>query len=438
MKINNLGNQPVILHDKKIKDERNDAGSLHQIDRVTFSDPDVKPETLPSSKFLSEMDKMLKHDALHDMSKIELHRHLEGSFTPEMVIKIAKKYNIELPSYDVETLRPYIQVTKDDKDLIAFLTKFNLIGKLFVSKEAIKDLTYEVIAEASKDNVKYLELRFCPLTMAGHGKPYKKTDEKADGKTEDTEHKRPQLDLRTDVMDGVLEGIEEARKDFDTNVNLIMIASRKLRADGAMKTLELAKEYRDKGINSLDLAGDEFNYPPEEFVPFFQEAEKAGFYTTGHGAEARGADSANTLKEDGHVDRLGHGLRLFEDPQVEKKAAQEHWVLEQCPTSNEQTLAVKQFDKEHYPFDKYDKEGIVVTVNTDDPGVCNVTLTSENERVMDLYDYSLEKMESLNLRALDVAFISDEKKKEMREKLLKNYEEVNKNLKRQLDIREKI
>ncbi|MEW6215980.1 MAG: adenosine deaminase, partial [Nitrospirota bacterium] len=384
MNVNSLGNPILKSINKQPESKSGKEVEPKEPDEVILSGEN--PADLPASK----LDKLFKHQSVKAMNKVDLHRHIEGSLTPEMVLNIAMKHNIVLPTYDLEALKPMVQVTKEDKTLIDFLKKFHVLGKLFVSKEAISDITYDVIQEANKDNVKYLELRFSPSSMAGNPK-YGRV-----------------LDIRKDVMEGVLEGVKKAASSFDTKVNLTMIASRKLGIDSAMDVLNLAKEYRDKGISSVDLAGDEATYGPDEFVPFFLEAEKSGFYTTGHGAEARGAESALTLKKDGHVDRVGHGVRIYQNPEIEEKAKKEHWTLELCPTSNEQTGAVENFSKDNYPFDRYEKEGINVTINTDDPGVSGITLTGENERVMDLYDYSLKKLEEFNLRAIDAAFISDE------------------------------
>jgi len=368
-------------------------------DEVILGNTDVSE--LPASN----LHAMAKHHAIKDMYKVDLHRHLEGSFTPEMIIKIAQKYNIALPTYDPEALRPHVQVTPEDKSLTDFLKKFEILGKLFVSKEALKDLTYEVVKEAAKDNVKYLELRFCPLTMAGckPGVP-------------------PKLDPEKDVMEGVMAGINEAAGSFGITVSPILITSRKLGLEGAMKTLDIADKY---DINSIDLAGDESKYPSADFIPFFKEATKRNKLKTGHGSEAAGPESAHVLMTEGDVDRVGHGTRIFEDPAVEKLAAEEQKVLEMCPTSNEQTFAIKSFDRENFPFDRYDKEGIKVTINTDDPGVCGVTLTGENERVMDLYDYSVEKMQEINLRALDAGFIPQQIKEFLKQTFMENYRQIN-------------
>ena len=413
MKINNLRNQGNIhkAKNKKIKKEI----ELHRPDEVQLSGTEPGPLQIPGSK----LPQVLKHQALKGMSKVDLHRHLEGSFTPEMIINIAKKYDIVLPSRDLESLRPFFQITEKDKTLVDFLQKFKHIGKLFKNKAAVKDLTYQVIQNANRDNVKYLELRFSPFSMAG----YKKDDGE-------------QLDVKKDVMEGVFEGVKEASESFDTKVNLIMIASRKRGLKGAMDVLELAKDYKDRGISSVDIAGDEFHFPPEEFTPFFLEAEKEGFYRTGHGSEALGPESADILKNKAHVQRIGHGVRIYQDSKVENQAAGEKWVLELCPTSNEQTGAVEKLDKEHYPLDRYDKKGLKVTINTDDPGVSGIDLTGETELIMDLYDYPLEKMMKFNLQALDAAFLPEEEREHLKEKFMRNYQEMEKTVQKRLDLRE--
>ncbi|MDW8071511.1 MAG: hypothetical protein RMK79_08555, partial [Anaerolineae bacterium] len=101
------------------------------------------------------------------LPKVELHRHLEGSLRLETLLEIARAYELDLPSDDLETLRPYVQVIQGDSpDFVAYLEKFKWLRRFYVSPELIARIVAECIADAAADNIKYLELRFNPVALS--------------------------------------------------------------------------------------------------------------------------------------------------------------------------------------------------------------------------------------------------------------------------------
>src|SRR4030042_5848182 len=98
----------------------------------------------------------------HSLPKIDLHRHLEGSLRLNTLAEIALEHGIDLPGYDIEQLRPYVQVTDDPPDYLSFLKKFQFLHRFYTSKEAVQRVVREAIVDASNDNIRYLELRFNP------------------------------------------------------------------------------------------------------------------------------------------------------------------------------------------------------------------------------------------------------------------------------------
>ncbi|MCB0311110.1 MAG: hypothetical protein KDD42_07735, partial [Bdellovibrionales bacterium] len=124
-----------------------------ELEMFVRGDKDYELQTLPN-------DLLVRF--VKELPKIELHRHLEGSLRPEDLISVSRRHSIGLPACEAEELRPFIQVTDKDPSLEIFLEKFELIGRVFVSTEIVEELAYDVAAEAAKDNVLYLELRFSP------------------------------------------------------------------------------------------------------------------------------------------------------------------------------------------------------------------------------------------------------------------------------------
>ena len=321
-------------------------------------------------------------DAIKNLPNVDLHRHLEGSFTPEQIFDVAQKYNIKLPADTVEELRPYVQVTQKDKTLLDFLKKFDTLALLFQNKDVIKELTYKVIEDANKDNLRYLELRFAPHYMQSNSS----------------------LSIE-EITDAVLDGIKKAKKDFPViRVEPILIAVRHLSTDKAKEIVGLAVK---KGVNSYDLASDEYNFPPELFCHVFKEVKGNNLNLTIHAGEARGAESVKKALECG-ADRIGHGVRSIEDPVLVEYLKENQIPLEVCPTSNVQTGAVKDF--EHHPVKQLFDNGLNITINTDDPGVSGITLSSEYQLIKEKYGFSVDNLKTFIMNGANSAFLPQKDK----------------------------
>lgn len=360
----------------------------------------VKDTVELRKKPLSEiMDQKKLRSFLHDIPKVDLHRHLEGSIEPETLISIAKRKGIKLPSYDPAELKPYLQVTDQDKTLLDFIKKFETIGKAFTDKEAIEEITYEAANDASKDNVKYVEFRFSPVYMAS------------------------QYGLKEkDVINGVLDGVKKAKENFDIDIKLIMIAERQMGHEHAEHVSKLAQEYMDQGVVGLDLANDEFNYPPGPYAEVFRKAKEAGLHITVHAGEAGGADNVRVSVEDLKADRIGHGVRTEQDPKVEQMIKEKGIPLEMCPTSNVQTGATESLEK--HPFKRYYEQDIPVTINTDDPGVSDITLTDDYQKMVNQFGFSIDDVEKFVMNGIDAAFLPKEEREAMRAKYKKEFDSV--------------
>ncbi|MGE0493171.1 MAG: adenosine deaminase [Vulcanimicrobiota bacterium] len=342
-----------------------------------------------------------------DVPKTDLHRHLEGAITPEALADVAKKNDIELPTYDVEELRELIQITAKDKDAAAedglkvFLEKFNLIGKIFKDPQVIEDLTYHVAKDCSDDNLQYAELRFSPMYMASTNN----------------------LDLDA-VTQAVLKGAKRASQDFGMDLGLIMIIERQMGVESGWVVEKLAEKYKDAGVVALDLANNEYDYPPGPYKEVFQAAKQAGLGVTVHAGEVPvhhadksigGANNVRVAVEELGADRIGHGVRSSEDPAVEQMMIDKGIPYEICPLSNVQTQAVK--DMASHPLPDLMRKGAVVTVNNDDPGVSGITLTDDYVNITQAFGFSATDLRQLVDNGVNSAFATDEVKDRVRTKV---------------------
>lgn len=318
--------------------------------------------------------------------KIELHRHLEGSIRVTTLIDICRDHKVPLPSYDPGVMAEHIHLKKQAENLAGFLQPFRLLKLAFVDREAISRIAYEAVEDAARDNIHYVELRFSPEFMAFYYR----------------------LNM-TDVMDGIVEGIDLAQKRFPITSKLIVSISRDLNP-ATMKmpwplpveVAGLAVDYSDRGVVGLDLAGVENGYPPELFIEAFRIAKNYGLGITVHAGEDDGSQSVKNAIRCLGAKRIGHGVRIIQDPDVVKLAADHGVVLEVCPTSNVLTHAVPSLDE--HPIRLLYDAGVKVTLNTDDPGVCDVTLTDEIMLVMNKFGFTLSDVEKMTETARKAAF----------------------------------
>lgn len=287
------------------------------------------------------------------LPKVDLHRHLEGSLRFSTIVEIATRERIPLPSHDPEELRRYVQVNEGElPDYHAFLEKFRILRRIYSHRETIQRIAYEAVIDAAEDNVRYLELRFNPLALA-----------QAQGFSP----------MR--VSEWVIDAGLRAAKERKIRLNFLITITRDTDVETARELVQIALDFRGKGVVGLDLAGDEVNYRAYPFAPLFREARRKGFGITIHAGEITGPGSIYEAVEILGAHRIGHGVKAIEDVNVLDLLMFKKVVLEMCLTSNLQTGAVKEL-KEH-PFPALSRLGILVTLNTDDPGVSCTTLTDE-------------------------------------------------------------
>ncbi|MBN1262186.1 MAG: adenosine deaminase [Anaerolineae bacterium] len=325
----------------------------------------------------------------HSLPKIDLHRHLEGSLRLETLAEIATEHGIDLPSYDVEQLRPYVQITNDSPDFHRFLEKFKLLRKFYTSKEAVQRVTQEAILDAMEDNIRYLELRFNPVALA-----------------------RTQGFPLSDVVEWVIEAVSRAEVWSSTRTCLILQIPRGDPLPVAEEIVDLAIAYRGRHVRGIDIAGDEVNFPPRIFAIPFLRAKQAGLHVTVHAGEAAGADSVREAITFLGAERIGHGIRAVENSSVIQMLYQNNIALEVCPTSNFQTGAVPGLTL--HPLKDLFGLRLKVTINTDDPSISDTTLSDEYLVAIRAIGLQKRLIYRALRNAVEAAFIPEEERPALR------------------------
>jgi adenosine deaminase len=286
------------------------------------------------------------------LPKVELHRHLEGSLRLDTMLDIAQQHGITIPA-DVLRLSTLVQIQEEDKFTFQnFLAKFNTLRLFYRSPDVIHRITSEAVEDASKDNVKYMELRFTPVALS-----------------------RAERFPLHDVVDWVITSAQEASKKYDVMVRLIASVNRHESTELAEQVAWLAVEHLSDGMVAIDLAGNEAEFKTEPFYGLIKEARQSGLHVTIHAGEWGPATNVKEAIVELGAERVGHGVRVLEDGNIVSLARERGTAFEVCVTSNYQSGVVGSLDT--HPLMRMLDLGLNVTINTDDPSISRITLSHE-------------------------------------------------------------
>lgn len=321
---------------------------------------------------------------------VDLHRHLDGNIRPSTIWELAKNHNIALPVSQFEDFYPHVQVQDKTSDLMDFLQKLDWGVKVLCTLDDCKRVAYENVEDLATAGIDYAELRFSPHYMA------------------------MQNNLNTsDVVAAVIDGVSAGLKDFDVQANLIGILSRTFGLETCQNELTALLNHKQHLV-AVDLAGDEYNFPPRMFIDHFKQVDKAGLNITVHAGEAAGPKNVWSAINDLKAQRIGHGVKSIEDTELLDFLAINDIALETCLTSNYQTGTIASIAE--HPIKQFLDHGVKVCLNTDDPGVEAVELRDEYHLAKTVVGLSDEQIKRIQLDAVNAAFISDSDKQALLKK----------------------
>ena len=322
--------------------------------------------------------------------KIELHRHLEGSLRIETLVEVAQEHGIDVPVSRFHTL---VQMQKEDSlDFDTFLSKFQTLRQFYRSPEVIARITKEAVDDAAADNIHYMELRFTPMALA-----------------------RLQGYSLAEVMDWVIENAHSGAASTGLKLRLIASVNRHESVKVAEEVVRLASERMSQGIVGVDLAGNEAEYAALPFAGIFKEARQHGLHVTIHAGEWGTAENIRLAIEELGAERIGHGVRIFEDPKVIDLARERGTVFEVCVTSNYQSGVVPALTD--HPLVRMLNAGLKVTINTDDPGISAISLSDEYRLALDDLGLPTSELAGCILTAAQASFLPPEERLALEESL---------------------
>jgi len=338
-------------------------------------------------------------DFYRSLPKVELHRHLEGSLRLRTLLEVARSHGMDL--LGTARLRPLVQVREEDPlTSDNFLSKFQTLRRFYRSSEIIGRITREAIADAAADNVRYMELRFTPIALS-----------------------RVENFSLSEVIDWVVQGSRDASEEFGVITRLIISVNRHESPELAAGVFDLAVERKDDCIVGVDLAGDETNFPAQPFAGSFEKARRAGLRVTAHAGEWGGAGNIAAAITQLGAERIGHGVRVLEDPAVVALARNRGTVFEVCVTSNYQSGVVSAL-RDH-PLPQMLAAGLNVTINTDDPSISQITLGEEYYTVCEQLEVPLATLRQRVLAAANASFLPPDERKDLVASLEQEFPVVN-------------
>lgn len=332
----------------------------------------------------SLIEKKDKVEFYNLLPKVELHRHLEGSIRLQTLLEIGREYGLDLPN--TVQLRKLVQIgNSDEYSFVNFLSKFETLRLFYRSPEIIERITRETIEDAHRDNVRYLELRFTPVALS-----------RAEG-----------LPLG-EVMDRVIAGAQKAEAEFGIKTRLIVSVNRHEDVSMAETVTRLTIDRIGKGILGLDMAGNEAHHSGRGFQGLLKEARQAGLFITIHAGEWGNAENVSFAIQHLNADRIGHGVRVLEDPEITRLAQRIQIPFEVCITSNYQSGVVPSLH--NHPLQQMVAQGLNLTINTDNPSISQITLSQEYQTACEELHLPYVTLKERLLAAAQASFLPEDEK----------------------------
>ncbi|MFC4562484.1 adenosine deaminase [Nocardiopsis mangrovi] len=305
------------------------------------------------------------------LPKAHLHVHLESTVRWETLREIARDNGVEVPA------PPEGGRAAAFAGFRAFADYNALVRACLQRPEDFTRIAREFCADEAAQGTRYTEVTF---TAASHGDRLG----------------RPEMPL-----EAVLLGLEEGRAAHGIEYRVLLDHSRRRSVERARRTLDLAVRYAGDGVAAMGMAGEE-SYPLAPFTAVVDEAAERGVRLVHHAGEACGPDSIREAIGPGRTERLGHGIRVLDDPDLVAEVRERGIPLEVCPSSN---VALGFADSlEAHPLPRLRAAGLAVTVNTDVPAIVATTLTREYALLREVFGYDDAVLADLARAGADASF----------------------------------
>ena len=273
---------------------------------------------------------------IKELPKAELHLHIEGTFEPELLFKIAQRNKIAIPFKTVEELRKAYNFDC----LQDFLNIYYQGANVLQTEQDFYDLTYAYFEKCKTQNIRHTEIMFDPQTHTERG-----------------------ISFET-VINGISRACEDAKANFGISSFLIMSYLRHMTEEEAFDTLKQSLAFKDK-IKAVGLDSSEKGNPPSKFKNVYKASIKEGYIPLAHAGEEGDADYIWEAIDILKIKRIDHGNNALQDPKLVQEIIKRDIALTVCPLSNKALQVVP--DLKNHPLKKMMELGLKPTINSDDP-----------------------------------------------------------------------
>ena len=329
---------------------------------------------------------------IQSLPKAELHLHLEGSIDPATLAELSRRYNTPLPTensrYDITGSGDVL--TDEDvrrlysyKDFNGFLLAFKSVTERLRGPEDYELVTYRLMQKLRQQNVVHAEVYVSIGVIRWRGQPVEP------------------------IFEGMERGRERGQRDFGVSLLWIFDAVRQFGPEAAAEVFDLAARLRERNVVAVGIGGDESKGPAKWFRDLYKKAADNGMRLTAHAGETTGPESVWGALNIG-AERIGHGLAAARDPELLEVMAEKQVPVEMCISSNLRTGACPELHE--HPVRKFFDQGLMITLNTDDPAMFQTSLIKEYEIAQQEFSFSEEHLRELARNSIEASFLPVEKK----------------------------
>ncbi|MEO5756407.1 MAG: adenosine deaminase [Mesorhizobium sp.] len=316
------------------------------------------------------------------LPKAELHLHLAGAVKADTFLKLARKNGVALPKFGgIEDLYRY-------DNLVDFLQIYDLVARSVVDADDFHLITYEALAHVANAGGRYVEFFFSPQVHQDAGISYQT------------------------MFGGLLKAMDDAETDFGLVSRLIPAINRELTIDRSFEFLDLVLPFRSDKVIGIGLDYDEEPFPPAPFKPVYDKAKKAGMRLTAHAGEGGPAANVRDALDLLSVERIDHGYRVMEDPELVARCIAEDIAFTVCPSSTVILTHWRDLTAIDHPIRTMLDAGLRLVVDTDDPPMLQTDLAKEYRLLAETMSLDRRTLADLALNSLDAAWLDDSTKRD--------------------------
>lgn len=313
-----------------------------------------------------------------NLPKVELHVHLEGAIPHSALFALIQKYGGDPSLPDVAALARRFKF----RNFAQFMEAWSWKNQFLREYEDFSHIAELAAREMANQNIRYAEMFFSPSIFVRHG-----------------------LEIQ-ELTHAVRMGLSRVP---EIEISLIADLVRDYGPEYEMTTLRKLDEVQGDGVIGIGIGGSEREFPPEPFESLYEEARRMGFHTNAHAGEAAGPESIWGAIRHLHIDRIGHGTRAHEDPELLDYLREHRIPLELCPGSNVCTGAVSAITE--HPIREYFECGLIISVNTDDPMMFGTSLDKEYEWLVRECGFTKKAICRLILLGVESSWLPEDRKK---------------------------